>query len=183
MNAPSFWRGAGIGLVLSGIGAIGYSAFAPMLGAGVVLRAVSVLIAAVLVAVQMGESGARIGRLVVALALVATASVLVLFDPPLSLWLVVLTMQVWLVRSLYRYRTLGSALLDAGLSAIALAAAIASARHSHSVFLALWSYCLVQALSALIGTAREETAAVPEDDFGQAHRVAESALRRLAARA
>ena len=67
------------------------------------------------------------------------------------------------------------------------ATAVATAGYTRSMFLTLWSFFLVQALFVFIPGARAAVAPGsadidPEDAFAQAHRSAESALRRLATR-
>ena len=109
-------------------------------------------------------------------------------QPGLWAWVLAQVAMIWLVRCLYRYDSLGSAVADAALSAFAVATAIATAGYTRSMFLTLWSFFLVQALFVFIPASRAAaggpaSAPDPEDAFAQAHRNAETALRRLAMRA
>jgi hypothetical protein len=92
---------------------------------------------------------------------------------------------LWLVRSLIRYRGALPALLDLGVSAVGVAAAAWAARHSGSVFLAAWSFFLVQAVAIAIPArlferACDDTEAVRGNDiFDHARRRADAAFREL----
>ena len=90
---------------------------------------------------------------------------------------------VWLIRSLYFHSSVLPALLDLGLCAIAGLAAIVTARHSHSMFLTIWSFFLVQALfiaiPPLLKTPRAAPADYPEQRFKRALHAAEDAVRRM----
>lgn len=92
---------------------------------------------------------------------------------------------IWLVRALYHQAGVLAALADLGLNAVALLAAAWALSTSGSLFLGIWSFFLVQALFTAIppltgkaraGTTAQDTSA---DRFAQAHRNAESALRKL----
>src|SRR5262249_44593702 len=104
----------------------------------------------------------------------------------LLLWLLAQAFAIWLLRCWCRYTSPAAALADGALGLFAIAAASVTALHSHSVFLAFWSFFLVQALFVLIPeTLQPRIAATDPDDedrFDQAHRSAEAALRRLTAR-
>lgn len=56
----------------------------------------------------------------------------------------------WIVRSVMRYRRLHCIAADAVLSVAAIGIALSVAGYSHSVFLSIWSYFLVQALVFLM---------------------------------
>jgi hypothetical protein len=126
------------------------------------------------------------GHVVAALAWLTLAGLLLIFNPPLTLWLLLPTGFIWLLRSLRRYDSLIPAGGDALLSGFALAAAIATAQHTHSLFLSLWSYFLVQALAAFIPVRNVATPAASgrtrDTDFDSSYRNAETALRRLSLR-
>jgi hypothetical protein len=101
---------------------------------------------------------------------------------------------VWIIRVLYFSNGVLPALLDLGLSALALAAGVWAAGQTGSVLLAVWSFFLVQALfgsiprslttQALTGRATERGTrpGADEEPFERAHRNAEAAVRRLSAR-
>lgn len=182
MNGPGFWHGVGVALLLSVAGAIVHTALAPLLGTGLVLRAVIVGLGAAYLAVLLHALRARIGRSVVLAGWLALTLLLCVFDPTLWVWLLAQALIVWLVRSLYRHESVSAALADAALNAFALVTAIATAAYTHSVLLTLWSWFLVQALFVLIGRPAAATANASDDSFAQAYRTAEAALRRLSTR-
>jgi hypothetical protein len=187
MNAPSLWREIGIGLLLSVAGAVILASLGPILGNGLVVRGLILGLAAVYLVLMLQAFRARVGRMLALLGWCAASALLLVFDPALWVWLGVQVMVIWLIRCLYRYDRLGAALADAIISSFALAAAIATARHSGSLFLSLWCYFLVQANVAFIAPRRplpgsDERADAGDDDFAQAQRHAEIALRRLATR-
>lgn len=182
MKLPAFWRSVGLALVLSTIGAIAFKLFAPLVGTGPGLKLLVLVLGLVyLLTLLARHHHARVGRLAGSAAWLVSALLLWILDPVLWVWLVAQSSLVWLLRCLYAHDSLLAALLDAALNGLALAAALATAVHSGSLFLCLWSFFLVQALYVLI-PARGSAAAGPAADnaFDQAERAARAALRRLA---
>lgn len=93
---------------------------------------------------------------------------------------------IWLTRSLYFRSGLFGALADLGLHALAFLAGVWALGHSGSVFMALWSFFLVEALFPLLPESRLEKAGCVKDEhlnphFEQAHRTALTALQKLSA--
>jgi hypothetical protein len=185
MSRPSFWREIGVGLALSIIGAVAYHAITTIIGSALALRLVVAGLGVVYGVALLRGLRARVGRLLAIAAWIALDVALFVFDPPLLLWLAAQAFAIWLLRCWCCYASFFAALADGALNLFALAAAMVAALHSHSVFLALWSFFLVQALFVLIPeTQRPRIAAAQPDDedrFDQAHRSAEAALRRLTA--
>jgi hypothetical protein len=182
MSTTSFWREVGLGLLLSAIGAIVFAASSPLLGTATSLHAVLLLLSASYLALLLHGLNARAGRLLCAATWLGMAVLLVVFAPPLWMWIALCLGLVWLLRSLYRYPRLVGAALDALLTAFALAAAVATAQHSHSLFLSLWSLFLLQALFVFIPAAAHSVQASGDGAFDRAFANAEAALRRLAVR-
>ena len=182
MSARGFWRDAGWGLLASVAGAVAFHALAPMLGSGAAVRSVIALLAAAAALAVLLDREARVGRVVAFAAWALLLGTLVVFDAPLWFWIGLPAFALWLTRSLFRYHALWQAAADGLLSLFALAAAFVALRHTHSVFLALWCWCLVQALAALIprDPPAGATPAPTGDRYDQAQRSAEAALRRLA---
>lgn len=184
MKTLSFWRGVLLGIVISVVGAVLHTVLAKMFGSASSLRLI-ILGAALSYVLTLLTCGPRhSGRVVAVLAWLGLAGLLLVFNPPLTLWLLLQTGFIWLLRSLQRYDSLIPAGFDALLSGFALAAAIATAQHTHSLFLALWSYFLVQALIAFVPVRTSSTAAATtrDTDFESSYRNAETALRRLSLR-
>lgn len=187
MNAPGFWRQVGLGLLLSVVGGVLYTALRPFLGSELVLRGLLVGLGTGYLGWLMHALRARIGVVVTLASWLLITAVLFAFNPSLWVWLLVQALLIWLLRCLYRYDSLASAIADAALSGFALTTALATASYTHSLFLTLWSWFLIQALFVFIPASRTTTASAasatePDDAFGQAHRTAEAALRRLALR-
>ena len=183
MNAAGFWRGTLAALVLSTAGALAFKIFAPLTGSGLGLKLVALGLSAAYLLWLLARHEARVGRVASVAAWSLAAALLLAVDPALWTWLLVQAGLIWLLRCLYAHDSLRAALLDAGLNGLALAAAIATAAHTRSLFLSLWCFFLLQALYVLIpGAAVRPGTADDRDPFEHAERAAESALRRLATR-
>lgn len=183
MKAPSFWRGATLALVLSVAGTLAYKALAPLAGAGPGIKLLVPALGLAYLLALLARHRVRAGHLAGVGAWALTAVLLWVFDPALWAWLLAQTMLIWLLRCLYVHDSLSAALLDAGLNGIALAAALATAFQTSSLFLCLWSFFLVQALYVLIPS--RPSAAPPHAQvsaFDQSERAARAALGRLATR-
>jgi hypothetical protein len=91
---------------------------------------------------------------------------------------------IWLVRSLYFHSGVIPALMDLGLCALGICAAVWAVDRSGSVFLATWCFFLVQAsFVAIPSTVRTRHAGqdgtADAGDFERARRQADEALRQL----
>ena len=184
MKRPSFWRGVAVALVLSVIGAFTFTALEPLIGRGLGLRWLIAGLGFGYLIVLLNESQVSVGRIVTVVIWLVVTALLLVFDSALWLWLLVQVGLIWLVRCLYLHGSVLLALADAALNSLAVAASLATALHTHSLFLTLWTFFLVQALYVLIpklhvATAQAKTDA---DGFEQAYRTAEAALRRLSIR-
>ncbi|HNP34207.1 MAG TPA: hypothetical protein PKK10_00020 [Woeseiaceae bacterium] len=185
MKRPTFFQGVLVaGLLALGAGSI-VAMLAPLLGLGTTLRLLIPLLGLVYILYLFSRSKERTGR---ATALAAWAVIAALgwwFVPPLALYLLIHVAAIWLLRSLYFYSGVLPSVLDLGLSALSISAAAWAATQSGSVFLATWSFFLVQALFVAIPPAigaRNRTctdAANENTRFERAKREADRALRQL----
>jgi hypothetical protein len=185
MRTHSFWRQLLLALALSVLGVILHTTLSMFLGVSVSIRLSLLTLTLAYLLFLIQGSPVRSGRLMATLAYFGLCGLLIVLNPPLWLWLLLLTGFIWLLRSLQSYDSLIPAAIDALLCALALAAAIATARHSGSLFLSLWSYFLFQALLTLLPVTRNTgSVAAPSNDvdFDTSHRNAEAALRRLSLR-
>lgn len=131
------------------------------------------------------RSRERTGR-VVSLALWLSLAGLgwILVEDPLSYLMMHLAL-VWLIRVLYHQPGPLAALLDLALNLAALTAGLWAFMHADSVFLAVWSFFLVQALFPSIPVISNRRASGnpddphPVDPFQRAYRSAEAAVRKL----
>ena len=187
MNRPTFLEGTLVALVaaltasvLDTVLRLGLrGALAPALALTVASLGLGYLLYLV------GRRGARAGRVLLALAwLPLTATAFALLPMVWGQVLVQLGL-VWVARVWLYHETPFAALLDLGLVASGTAAALWAGVYSGSLFLAVWSLFLVQALFGSIparpGHAPERTTGpgAPSDPFDLALRAAEGALRRL----
>jgi hypothetical protein len=185
MSAPArgFWREVVVALGLSLAAAALQPATALLLGPAAAWRLVTVVVAGAYALTLLAALAPRVGRFVMPVAWAVATLALVAFDPPLAVWALVQLVAIWLVRCLYAHDGFVVAVLDAGLSALAVAAGVATLMRTHSLFLAAWAFFLVQALWVLLprsvaGTAPDAPDA-PADTFDAACRSAEAALARL----
>lgn len=175
-----FWSEVAIAGLLSAAAAILYPMLRWPFGSADALRLALLLAASGYVIARVLLARGRSGRLLASAAWLALAGALLVFNPTLLAWLLLPTLYLWLLRALLCHGRPLSALVDAGLSALALGGALLAATHTHSLFLALWCYFLVQGLHVLLPQATPEPG--PSiDPFEAATRQAEAALRRLSA--
>ena len=108
------------------------------------------LIALAYVGYLLTRSRARVGRITALALSVVVAGVAWGVELPLAFYLIVHVGLIWLIRSLYFYSGVVPALMDLGLSALALTAAVWATLQSGSIFLTIWCFLLVQALHVVI---------------------------------
>jgi hypothetical protein len=178
MNAAGFWRGVGLAMLLSIVGAAAFALVSPLLGIAISLRLLLLAIASGCVVDTLLRNPGQPGRLLAAAVWLLIAGALLLFNPPLWLWLAVAAGYLWLLRSLRPSGRPLHALLDAAIVVVGLAAASASLRHSGSLLLALWCFLLLQAVASAL-SAPKPAAVAASDRFSVAQRNAETALRTL----
>ena len=190
MNSINFWRGAGVAFVLSLLGAVALSVFSPIVGTAIGARLLIVGLSLVYLIVLLYQTQARSGRLLALTIWLLLTSLLFLFNPTILLWLFVHVGMLWLVRCLYRYGSLWTATADALLNGLALMLALATAMYTHSVFLSLWCFFLLQALYVYIPgkyslptrSSQVTQGQTGDERFERAYRTAEAAFKRLSAR-
>ncbi|WP_260293097.1 hypothetical protein [Sedimenticola hydrogenitrophicus] len=185
MKRPTFLEGVGLALAASLSGAILFSALAPVVGHSTILKLLIAGLGLTYTLYLLRRSGQRLGRVVTLSAWLLSSAIIWLLDPPLTLYLLLHIGLIWLIRSLYFYSSLFSALADLGLSGLGLAAASWALLQTGSLLLGIWCFFLLQALFCAIpsemkkrpgpGAAGDETG----DRFQQAEQAAETALRRL----
>jgi len=178
MNAAGFCRGVALAFVLSAIGAAAFWLLAPFTGNPIAIRLVLLMVASATLLDVLLQRSDRAGRLLVAASWLAISAGLLVFNPPLWLWLGLLAAFPWLLRNLGSHARPLPALLDAAVVLIAAAVGVVTLRHSGSVGLALWSFLLLQALAASL-SATVLTPVAPTDRFTTAQRNAEAALQRM----
>jgi len=184
MRRPTFLEGVGVALVTSLLGSMLFSVVTPELNSGSVLQLLIAGFSFSYLIYLLRRSPERVGRVTVVLLWSVAASGIWLLGASLLLTLLLHTLLIWLVRSLYFYSSLFSALADLGLSGLAIIAALWATLQSGSLLLAIWCFFLVQALFVVIPKslprrATESNICDHDDRFQQAQRTAEAALRKL----
>lgn len=146
------------------------------LGLAVVIRAIA-------------RSGERTGRIVTVAIWIVVAAAIWMAGVALPTFILVHVTLAWLVRSLFCYSRIVEAGCDFGLTLLALSFAVFAAVRTDSVFLAAWSFLLVQALHVAIPglvarwaepKPRELPLGDPNRGFADAFKAADEALHRIA---
>ena len=190
-RTPSFLGEAAFGFVLSLVAAAVALTSSFVLPAPIVMRLIVAGLGLTLVLRAIGRSGEKTGRVVTVAVWVAAAAGVWFIDAALPTYVAVHVTLVWLVRSLFSYSRLVDAGLDLGLSLLALCLAVFAAVRTESVFLATWTFLLLQALQVSIPalatrltapTEREMPAGDPNRGFADAFKAADEALHRIAGR-
>ena len=186
MKAPTFLQGAIAAAILAFFASATIATLTPFLGLGAVLRLAAPMLAAAYLVYFLRASRQRTGRLATLSLWTALAAVTWWIAPPLPLYLLIHAGAVWLIRSLYSYASLIPAAMDLGLCVLSVLAFGWVFMRTGGVFLATWSFFLVQALWVAIPTriGGNKAARAPggNDRFDRARRQADEALRQLYSR-
>lgn len=182
MNRPSFFHGVAVAAVLAFFASAVVATLTPFVGFSSVLRLVIPVLAFIYLLYLLGRSKERTGRVTTLSLWSALVVAIWWIAPPLPLYLLIHVGAIWLVRSLYFYSGVIPALMDLGLSALSISAAVWAISRSGSVLLATWCFFLVQALFVVIPQAlkqKREIKSVGNEQFEHARHQAERALRQL----
>lgn len=185
MRQPSFFEGVAVAMTAALFGSVLYTALSPFSSSDGLLRLLVAGIGLSYVVYLLVRSREPVGRITALACWVLVAGSAWLIQLSLPLYLLVHLGLIWFLRSLYFYSSLFSALVDLVLTGLGLATGIWAAIQTGSLFLSLWCFFLVQALFVAIPATMNRKPASGslerdrEDRFQYAHRVAESALRRL----
>lgn len=185
MKKHFFLHGVIVAAILAFFASAVVATLTPFVGLGGVLRLVIPGLALAYLLYLLGRGAERTGRVTVLSLWSALALISWWFAPPLPLYLLIHVGAVWLVRSLYFYSGMLPALMDLGLSALSVSAAVWAATRSGSMFLATWCFFLVQALFVTIPPTlksrqqAKQNTTVDNETFDNARRQADRALRQL----
>jgi hypothetical protein len=185
----SFLGEAAFGFVVSLIAAAVAVTLSYLMPAAFIARLVISGIGLAVVVRAIARSDEKTGRVVTLVVwLLATVAVW-LAGVGLATFIVVQLILTWLVRSLFFHSRFVEAGLDLGLTLLATSFAIFAAVRTDSVFLAAWSFLLVQALHVAIPglvsrwtTPKEKEIGLgdPNRGFADAFKAADEALHRIA---
>jgi hypothetical protein len=185
MNRPGFFHGVVVAAALGFFASAVVATLTPFAGLAAVIRLVIPLIALAYLLYLLNRSGERLGRVTALMLWSAMTAVTWWIAPPLPLYLMIHVGAIWLVRALYFYSGVMPALMDMGLTAVSLSAAVWAMTRSGSVFLATWCFFLVQALFIAIPPALQRrvkadpSPVVDNENFDRARRQADAALKQL----
>jgi hypothetical protein len=183
MKTISFFGGVVAALILAFCGSVLFAALTPFFNGVWALKIIISLLALAYLLYLLGSSSIRIGRLTAFTLAAAVIAVSMYCEISLVLYALLHIGLVWLVRSCYFHNSLSAALADMGLCGLAFAAALWAVERSGTLFLALWSFFLVQALVMPVLQSRfsagKNAIADDNESFRRAYRSAQSALRRL----
>ncbi|NOT11702.1 MAG: hypothetical protein HOP23_07725 [Methylococcaceae bacterium] len=183
MKNVTFWEGVFITLLTSVIGSISFFALTLSLSEDFVIRLLISGLAIAYMLYLIRRSQECTGWITLMLTWFILLAMLWMFYPPLTLFLVLHVLAIWLVRSLYSYASLFSSLADLVLNAFSIASAVWALHHTGSIFLTFWCFFLLQALFVFIPTDRKrqnpDLTSNSETDFNRAYQAAEAAVRKL----
>lgn len=185
MKRPGFLHGVIVAAVFGFFASAVVATLMPFVGFGSVIRLVIPALGLAYLWYLMSRSEERLGRVTTLSLWSALAVVTWWVAPPFPLYLLIHVAAMWLVRSLYFYSGMLPALMDLGLNALSISAAVWALTRSGSVFLATWSFFLVQALFVVIPPTMkgkpkpERNTALDSENFERAKRQADAALRQL----
>jgi hypothetical protein len=175
-------EGIGVALILSLGGAVIFSTVKLFFSAFFSIFFLITAIAFIYLIYLLWRSPRREGRYTALLIWGLMTASAVLLDLPLLGYFAIQALTVWILRAFLFHRTLLPVFLDAGLTLLSLCAATWAYVSTHSPFLSLWSFFLVQALFCLIPQAqskRQLKHTNSEQRFERARQSAESALTKL----
>jgi len=185
MKKPTFWDGVVVALLASLAGATGFFALSFLFTEEMAIRLAISGLAFFYSLYLLSRSGERIGRITVMLLGCLLSAAVWLFYPPLTLFLILHVLSIWLIRSLYFYSRLFPSLADMGLCLFGIASAFWTLHHTGSPFLTFWCFFLIQAVFVAIPTGNRQTFADEaalsnsEVEFKRAYQAAEAAVRKL----
>lgn len=130
------------------------------------------------------RSDDRVGRITVVLIWFVISLCSLLFTTSLLLYLSIQLLMVWLLRSLYFYNSIFSAITDLLLTIMSVFVASWVWTISSSIFLTFWCFFLIQALFVFIPKnfirgQKTESINYSDDDFEHAYHAAEIAVSKL----
>jgi hypothetical protein len=181
---PGFFHGVAAAALLALAASALVVVLTPFIGLGSVIRLAAPLLALSYLLYLLRSTGARTGRIVTLSAWGACSALAWWFAPSLPFYLLLHAGAIWLIRSLYAYSSLIPAVIDLALSALAVLIFAWAFMRTGSVFLATWSYFLVQALWTFVPHKLRRSRAIASmaadhTGFERARRQADAALHQL----
>lgn len=185
MKKSTFIEGVGIALTSSIVVAVTFFTMSSLFFGDELLRLLIAGVSFFYILYLFLRTKERTGRITVISIWFVLTIVSLIFVKSLIMYIVIQLMMIWIMRSLYFYNSIFSALIDLVLNGMSLIAAIWSWSLSGSLFLTFWCFFLVQALFVFIPknfiarSKNESTYRTEDDRFEHAHRAAEVAVSKL----
>ena len=184
MKRPAFIEGVLLAVMLGVLGRVTYTGLHLFLSGRETLLTVITMLALCYLIYLLKNSRERTGRFTVCSCWLLLTAALCISQPPVMAFTLAQAAMLWLVRSLYFYSSVLSALADLVLTGLALTAVIWGGLYTNSLFFCIWSFFLIQALFVIIPSDWHRAANTGSkidnnDRFEQAHRCAEAAIRKL----
>lgn len=187
MTRPGYFEGVVVALVAALAGALLFPALTLILAPVIALKLLMIVASGSYLGYLLKRSDQKLGRITAAACWLTISVAIWLLAPSLLSLAAIHLLMIWLVRSLYFYSSLLSALADLGLSALALLVACWAWVSAGSLFLLFWSHFLVQGLfvaiprgfSAAGGASKQQQLSASAGAFEKAHSAAQQALRKL----
>lgn len=184
MKRPTFFHGVVVALAIAVAAGAVFSALVPLLGAGTALRLIIPVMGLAYLICLFRRNAESTGRITTVALWFVVSAVTWLVAPPIPVYVLIHAGMLWLVRSLYFYSSAFPALLDLGLGALSVSAAVWAMTRSGSLFLAVWCFFLVQAVFVVIPQrlgmpAPGDADEIDDGAFERARRRADAALRQL----
>lgn len=181
MKLTGFVANVMLALLLSLLGASLFMVFSIWLASWIALLAVLSVLAGGYLSWLLYSHRSRRGITLVFLGWLGVGGLLLLMGSGALLALLAYTGLLWFTRSCLRYRKPILALVDVGISLMAVVLSIWVVQHTHSFALSCWAYFFTQSLVFFVPANRapDFRDSQPADRFSLAHHNAELALERL----
>ena len=186
MKQATFPEGIAIALIASVMVAALFSVMSSLFIGGNLFMLLVAAVSFFYILYLLLRSKERVGRVTVLVSWFVITLGSLVFVSSVLLYLAIQLCMIWLVRSVYFYNSLFSALIDLAMTSMSFVVALWTLNVSGSLFLTFWSFFLVQALFVYIPTnftGKNKVKAVncPETDrFEYAYHAAEVAVTKLA---
>ena len=185
MKKATFMEGVGIALIASIAVASLFTVMSSMFIGGSLFMFLVSGLSLVYILYLLLRSKERVGRVTVIITWSAITLFSLVFVSSAILFVGIQLLMIWLMRSLYFYNSVFSALIDLFMTVMSMVVAMWALTVTGSLFLTFWSFFLVQALFVyipknFIGKEKSESSQVIEGDkFEYAHHAAEVAVGKL----
>jgi hypothetical protein len=185
MKTATLFEGIFVAFLFSLISSVTYFALSSIFSDSFLIQLLITGLSFAYILYLLSRSKAPIGRITSVVVWTVAVIFLWFFSPPISVFLLIHLLMIWLIRSLYYYSSLFSSLLDFALNGLSVATAFWAANHTDSLFLTIWCFFLIQTLFVLIPqklkhtTSNESSTLDSEAEFQNAYRTEESAIEKL----